>query len=144
MPIFIAQDGCDAWVNRDLFRWDEHNQADPVSGAPPDAFSPLGQHWGNPLYNWDAHRKTGFKWWIERLKGELALADFVRIDHFRGFCAAWKFQNQQGEMPAKANGKKVRTESSSQQSRTPLDIFQILAEDLGVITPDVDELREDF
>ena len=52
MPIFIAQDGCDAWVNRELFRWDEHNQADPVSGAPPDAFSPMGQHWGNPLYNW--------------------------------------------------------------------------------------------
>ena len=144
MPIFIAQDGCDAWVNRELFRWDEHNQADPVSGAPPDAFSPMGQHWGNPLYNWEAHRKTGFKWWIDRLKGELALADYVRIDHFRGFCAAW-------EIPKSAAGDARQGEWKDSPGRElftavkdALGHLPFLAEDLGVITPDVDELREDF
>ena len=144
MPIFIAQDGCDAWVNRELFRWDKHNQADPVSGAPPDAFSPMGQHWGNPLYNWEAHRQTGFKWWIDRLKGELALADFVRIDHFRGFCAAW-------EIPKSAAGDARQGEWKESPGRElftavkdALGDLPFLAEDLGVITPDVDELREDF
>lgn len=144
MPIFVAQDGCDAWVNRSLFRWNEDRIADPVSGAPPDDFSPMGQHWGNPLYNWPEHKKSNFQWWISRLKGELKLADFVRIDHFRGFCAAW-------EIPLSANGDARLGEWVSspghelfQAALDQLGTLPFLAEDLGVITPDVDELRLSF
>lgn len=144
MPIFISADGVDSWVNRKLFRWGDNNQPNPVSGAPPDVFSPLGQHWGNPLYNWKEHKKTNFSWWIERLAGELRMADYVRIDHFRGFCEAW-------EIPLSANGD-ARQGSwgpalGDELFKAVLDNFgelPFVAEDLGVITPDVDELREKY
>jgi 4-alpha-glucanotransferase len=144
MPIFISADGVDSWVNRKLFKWGDNNQPSPMSGAPPDIFSPLGQHWGNPLYNWPEHKKTNFEWWIKRLAGELCLTDYIRIDHFRGFCEAW-------EIPRSADGD-ARQGSwgpalGDELFQTFLDNFgelPFVAEDLGVITPDVDELREKY
>jgi 4-alpha-glucanotransferase len=144
MPIFISADGVDTWTNKKLFRWGEDNYPNPVAGAPPDAFSPTGQHWGNPLYNWKEHRKDKFQWWIKRFEGELRLTDYIRIDHFRGFCQAW-------EIPTSANGdarQGVWGEAMGKELfNTVLEHFEdlpFLAEDLGVITPDVDQLREQY
>ena len=144
MPIFVAADGCDAWTHRHLFRWDKNGNADPLAGAPPDAFSDMGQHWGNPLYNWKEHKKENFAWWIRRIRAELELSDFVRIDHFRGFCAAW-------EIPRSANGDARKGAWGPSPGRELFEALQnewpelpFVAEDLGVITPDVDALRIDF
>ena len=144
MPIFVAADGCDAWTDRNLFRWNKDGQPDPLAGAPPDAFTEMGQHWGNPLYNWDIHEQENFSWWKKRIEAELVFADFVRIDHFRGFCAAW-------EIPRTAKGDARQGAWGPAKGR---ELFEFLAkhwnplpfvaEDLGVITEDVDQLRQDF
>ena len=142
MPIFIANDGCEVWTRPELFRLNEEGWPDPEAGAPPDVFSPLGQCWGNPHYDWKTHRKEKFQWWIERLKGEIVLADLVRIDHFRGFCAAWEIpksamgDGRQGEW-GKTPGKELFRFVQKELGKLPF-----IAEDLGLITPDVDELRE--
>ena len=119
MPIFIAQDGCDAWVNRELFRWDEHNQADPVSGAPPDAFSPMGQHWGNPLYNWEAHRKQALNGGFDRLKGELAGGIMSKLITSVDFVQPGRFPNLLLGMQDRENGRIAQDESCSLRSKTP-------------------------
>ena len=144
MPIFVAANGADTWVDRDLFRWNEKWEADPVSGAPPDAFSKDGQHWGNPLYNWPKHLKNKFSWWEKRIAHELKLADWVRIDHFRGFCAAW-------EIPRSANGDAKQGQWGPAQGaklfahlKSTFPELQLFAEDLGIITDDVHELREKY
>ena len=90
IPIFVAGDSSDAWSNRKLLRIDEEGQQEASSGVPPDAFSADGQLWGNPLYRWSEHQRTGFKWWIERFRTNLSLFDIVRVDHFRGFEACWE------------------------------------------------------
>ena len=144
MPIFISGDSCETWTQRKLFRWDKTWNPDPVTGAPPDAFTEMGQCWGSPHYNWKAHQETNFKWWVDRLKGELELTDWVRIDHFRGFCAAWEIpksaegdarQGKWGPAPGKELFEEVRNQ---------LGDLPFIAEDLGVITPDVDELRDNL
>lgn len=144
MPIFIGNDGCEVWTRPDLFRLNKDGWPDPEAGAPPDMFSPLGQCWGNPHYNWKTHRKEKFKWWIERLRGEILLADWVRIDHFRGFCAAWEIpksamgDGRQGKW-GKTPGKEIfRTVKKA------LGDLPFIAEDLGEITPDVDAFREEL
>ena len=144
MPIFVAADGCDAWTHRHLFRWNKKGEADPLAGAPPDAFSDMGQHWGNPLYNWKEHKKENFAWWIRRIEAELVLSDWIRIDHFRGFCAAWEIPRS-----AKGDARKGSWGPSPGKAlfsalRKKLGTLPFVAEDLGVITPDVDELRESF
>ena len=144
MPIFIAADGCDTWTHRHLFRWDKDGHADPLSGAPPDAFSDKGQHWGNPMYKWSEHKAEHFAWWIRRIKAELEMSSWVRIDHFRGFCAAWEIpRSAQGDARKGAWGPSPGRELFSALKKE-LGTLPFVAEDLGVITPDVDELREEF
>lgn len=143
IPIFVASDSCDVWSNRELFLLDKEGAPTLVAGVPPDYFSKTGQLWGNPLYDWEAMEKNGFKWWIERIRGTLKLVDIIRVDHFRGFEAFWQVPagNQTAEEGSwvKARGAKLFAEV-----RKELGSLPILAEDLGFITPAVDELRDRF
>jgi 4-alpha-glucanotransferase len=114
-----------------------------VAGVPPDYFSATGQRWGNPLYDWPAMQRAGFAWWIERLRHELARADLVRIDHFRGFAACWEIDAAE---PTAVNGRWVPAPGRDlfNAVRAALGTIPLIAEDLGVITPDVEVLRDDF
>ncbi len=143
LPIFVAYDSADVWAHPELFQLDAARQPTVVAGVPPDYFAATGQLWGNPLYDWDALRQTGFAWWIERLRAALRLVDVVRLDHFRGFQAYW-------EVPAGAAtavggrwmagpGAELLTHLEGALGGLPL-----IAEDLGFITPEVDALRERF
>ncbi|GGJ30427.1 4-alpha-glucanotransferase [Deinococcus roseus] len=143
IPIFVAMDSADAWANPDQFYFDDLGQPTVVAGVPPDYFSETGQLWGNPLYRWDVMQAQGFQWWIERIKGCLKLYDLVRIDHFRGFEAYWEIQypaeNAIDGQWVKAPGKEL--------FKTILDALgeiPIIAEDLGVITEEVEDLRDSF
>lgn len=143
MPIYVASDSSDAWANTEMFMFDEDRKPVKVAGVPPDYFSVTGQLWGNPLYNWDKLKETNFKWWIDRCKAGLKLFDFLRVDHFRGFTGFWAVPFEEktaikGEwLPA--CGYELFTEIKNQ-----LGVLPILAEDLGVITSDVEKLRDDF
>ncbi len=142
IPIFVAGDSSDAWSHRELLQIDEEGEQEASSGVPPDAFSADGQLWGNPLYRWSEHIRTGFKWWIDRFKKNLELFDIVRVDHFRGFEACWEVPK--GETTAK-NGKWVKSPGQElfDALRAALgNDLPIIAEDLGVITPEVEALRK--
>jgi 4-alpha-glucanotransferase len=140
MPIYIALDSADAWAHPELLRIDRDGRPSHVAGVPPDYFSADGQLWGNPLYDWDYHASTGYQWWIERLRHTAAMADLVRIDHFRGFQAYWA-------IPADAaTARDGRWEPGPGSALfdaidAALGALPIVAEDLGVITPAVDALR---
>ncbi len=143
LPIFVAHHSADCWARPDLYQLDQQGLPEVVAGVPPDFFSPTGQRWGNPLYRWEVFEKEGFAWWIARLKRQLALADVVRIDHFRGFAGYWEISAacptaQQGHWVA-APGKALFTAIQNVLGPIP-----IIAEDLGVITPDVTQLRDAF
>lgn len=143
MPFVIALDSSDVWSNPELFLLDERLNPTFVAGVPPDYFSATGQLWGNPLYDWEYHQKTNFKWWVSRLGAILELVDMVRLDHFRGFAAAWHipYGNTtaiEGEW-IKGPAIELFTELKKQFPTLP-----IIAEDLGVITEDVEELRDGF
>jgi 4-alpha-glucanotransferase len=143
LPIFVAHDSSDVWSNRELFKLDDEGQPTVVAGVPPDYFSETGQLWGNPLYDWERLRATEFKWWIDRVRWSLELFDMVRIDHFRGFVACWEIPA--GERTAQ-NGRWVETpgrELFSSLKKTLGDL-PIIAENLGVITPEVENLRAEF
>lgn len=147
LPIFVSGTGCDTWVHRELFRWRRTAEGDwrpdPIAGVPPDYFSPMGQCWGNPLYAWEQHAADGFAWWTARFRRTFELVDAVRVDHFRGFAAAWEIPAEVGDArqgewrpgPGRALFDAVRAE---------LGELPIVAEDLGVITPDVEALRDDL
>jgi len=141
MPIYIALDSSDAWANRDILQLDEEGRPSHVAGVPPDYFSADGQLWGNPLYDWENHRRTGYRWWIDRLRASAELADLVRIDHFRGFEAYWS-------VSADSATARVGTwepgpgDALFDAMEEALGDLPIVAEDLGVITPEVDALRE--
>jgi 4-alpha-glucanotransferase len=143
IPIFVAHDSADVWTNPDQFKLNDDGSPIVVAGVPPDYFSATGQLWGNPLYNWDRMRADGFKWWIERVRATLAMFDIARIDHFRGFAACWEIPG--GDKTAErgrwveAPGRELFT-----AIRAALGQLPIIAEDLGVITPDVESLRDDF
>jgi 4-alpha-glucanotransferase len=143
IPIFVAHDSADVWTNPDQFKLNEDGSPIVVAGVPPDYFSSTGQLWGNPLYNWDQMHADGFKWWIERVHATLQTVDIVRIDHFRGFVACWEIPG--GDTTAErgrwveAPGRELFT-----AIREALGELPIIAEDLGVITPDVEALRDDF
>lgn len=143
IPIYVAHDCSDVWRQRDLFCLDENGNPTQVAGVPPDYFSATGQLWGNPIYRWDEMARTGYKWWIERCKSILQLVDFVRLDHFRGFEAYW-------EVPAghktAAKGKWIKGpgEGLFNALTKSLGELPILAENLGMITPPVEALREQF
>jgi 4-alpha-glucanotransferase len=143
IPIFVAYDSADVWVNPHLFHLDERGRPLVVAGVPPDYFSETGQLWGTPLYNWEVTAFHGFNWWVERMKSALFLYDRVRIDHFRGFEAYW-------EVPATektaVNGRWVKGpgEALFNALIDSLGPLPVIAEDLGVITPDVEALRDRF
>jgi len=143
IPIFVAHDSADVWAHPDLFKLDERGRPRFVAGVPPDYFSRTGQLWGNPIYDWDRMREDGFKWWIERARAMLSLVDIIRIDHFRGFAAYWEIPG--GDKTAE-RGQWVLAPGRElfQAIKSELGTLPIIAEDLGFITPDVIELRDEF
>jgi 4-alpha-glucanotransferase len=143
IPIFVAYDSADVWVNRHLFKLNATGSPRVVAGVPPDYFSATGQLWGNPLYDWDARKAEVVAWWIERIRATLRLVDIVRIDHFRGFAASWEIPA--GDQTA-VRGRWVAAPGADLFAAVnrALGDPPIIAEDLGVITPDVDELRDRF
>lgn len=143
VPIFVASDSADVWANPKMFLLDAAMRPKVVAGVPPDYFSPTGQLWGNPLYDWKAMRQTGFAWWIERMRSTLKMVDLIRLDHFRGFCAAWHIPY--GEATA-VNGRWVEGPGAELFNflLKELQDLPLIAEDLGEITPDVHELRDRF
>jgi 4-alpha-glucanotransferase len=143
IPLYISLDSADAWANPDLFEFDEQRNPLRVGGVPPDYFSETGQLWGNPLYRWDALKATGYRWWIDRMRTNLFLYDIIRIDHFRGFAAYWAVPF--GDKTA-INGEWVPCDGKDffNALKNEFGVLPIIAEDLGVITPDVEELRDGF
>jgi 4-alpha-glucanotransferase len=143
IPIFVAYDSSDVWGHPDLFHLDENGKPTVVAGVPPDYFSPTGQLWGNPLYKWEVHRASGYAWWLERMQASLRLVDILRIDHFRGFAGYWEIP---AGKPTAEIGRWVKGpgEDFFNAVQAKLGNLPILAEDLGVITPDVVILRDRF
>jgi 4-alpha-glucanotransferase len=143
IPIFVAHDSADVWTNQAQFKLNEDGNPTVVAGVPPDYFSATGQHWGNPLYNWERMTADGFGWWIQRIHTALETFDLARMDHFRGFAAAWEIP---GEDTTAERGRWVEAPGRELFTavRDELGELPIIAEDLGVITPDVERLRDDF
>jgi 4-alpha-glucanotransferase len=144
IPIYVAHDSADVWSHPEIFCLDEETgEAALMAGVPPDYFSATGQLWGNPVYDWEALEKTNFAWWIDRVKGILEYVDLVRIDHFRGFEAFWAVP--QGETTAeKGEWLEAPGEKFFDLVFEKLGKLPIVAEDLGVITPEVEALRDKF
>jgi 4-alpha-glucanotransferase len=143
LPFFVSPDSGDVWANPELFLLDEQRRPRFVAGVPPDYFSAQGQLWGNPVYNWDALRSTGYRWSIDRLRALLCHVDLIRLDHFRGFAAAWHVPAgaQTAESGQWAPGPGA---GFLQAVRAELGGLPFIAEDLGIITSDVRELRDEF
>jgi 4-alpha-glucanotransferase len=143
MPIFIAYDSADLWANKELFTVDDKGNLETVAGVPPDYFSATGQLWGNPLYRWKEMEKDDFLWMRNRFSQLFTMVDIVRIDHFRGFEAFWEIP---GDAPTAETGKWVKAPGHKlfKSIKKHLGDVPILAEDLGVITPAVEKLRDDF
>jgi 4-alpha-glucanotransferase len=144
IPIYVAHDSSDVWANPNIFCLDEET-GEPalMAGVPPDYFSATGQLWGNPVYNWEELEKQDFQWWLGRFQAMLDYVDVIRIDHFRGFEAYWAVE--QGEETA-VNGEwlKAPGEELFETIKQKLGVLPVLAEDLGVITPEVEALRDNF
>ena len=141
VPIYVAHDSADVWANRSLFKLDERGGLLAQAGVPPDYFSATGQLWGNPIYDWEALRASGYDWWIRRMRSAFAHFDLIRIDHFRGFEAYWEVPA--GESTA-INGEWVKGPGADlfDAIARALGPLPIVAENLGVITPEVEALRE--
>ncbi len=143
IPIYVAHDSADVWAGREFFQLDAQANPTQVAGVPPDYFSATGQLWGNPIYNWERLKATSYRWWIERFRAALRLYDIVRIDHFRGFEAHW-------EVPATdktaENGRWIKGPGAELFSvlQAQLGDLPIIAENLGVITPEVEQIRRQF
>jgi len=140
IAIFVNMDSADVWVHPELFELDERLQPVRVAGVPPDYFSATGQRWGNPLYRWDALEQHGYDWWIARVARARELYDIVRLDHFRGFEAYWSIPASE---PTAVNGAWVKGPGVAlfRAMERALGPLPLVAEDLGVITPEVDALR---
>ena len=145
LPIFVAHDSADVWARRELFRLDADGQPTVVAGVPPDYFSTTGQLWGNPHYRWDVLERTGYAWWIARFRAVLALVDRLRIDHFRGFEASWEVH---GGATTAVRGQWAKGPGASLfaavRSALGTDRLPFVAENLGIITPEVEALRDAF
>ncbi len=143
LPFFVSPDSSDVWANPELFLLDEEHRPRFVAGVPPDYFSAQGQLWGNPVFNWDALRSTGYRWCIERLRALLAHVDVIRLDHFRGFAAAWHVP---AGSPTAQSGQWVPGPGASffQAVQSEFGTLPFIAEDLGLITPGVHTLRDQF
>jgi 4-alpha-glucanotransferase len=141
VPIFVAFDSADFWANRELFKVDAAGIPTVVAGVPPDYFSPTGQLWGNPVYDWARMKRDGFRWWIDRARAALRTVDLVRLDHFRGFVASWEVAagEQTAERGAWAPAPGAELLQALNQA---LGGLPFIAEDLGLITPDVVALRD--
>lgn len=143
IPIFAAHDSADVWTNQDMFQLNERGEPTVVAGVPPDYFSETGQRWGNPLYRWDEFKRQGYDWWVRRLRRAFEIFDIVRIDHFRGFEGYW-------EIPADAedarHGRWVAGPGAAffHHMQSVLGDLPVIAEDLGVITPPVEALRDEL
>ena len=142
IPIFVASDSADSWANSKMFLFNKYKKPTKLSGAPPDMFSKDGQYWGNPLYDWEYMEKTGYRWWLERVKSSFRMYDTIRIDHFRGFESFWTVRY------GRKTARKGRWEKGpgmklfGRINRTLGDL-PIIAEDLGFLTPKVRKLLKD-
>jgi 4-alpha-glucanotransferase len=143
MPIFIDLDSAEVWSHPEMFYLDESGRPTVVAGVPPDYFSKTGQLWGNPLYRWDVMARDGYAWWIERFRATCDLVSIIRLDHFRGFEKYWEVP---GTDTTAINGRWVPGPGAElfQAVQNALGTLRIIAEDLGMITPEVDALREQF
>lgn len=143
IPIFVSYDSSDVWAHRDVFKLDNSGAMSVVTGVPPDYFSETGQRWGNPHYNWKYLKKTDFQWWVDRMRTQIELFDIIRIDHFRGLEAAWEIPADEDTaingLWVKAPGKALLNAIYTELGEIPL-----VAEDLGIITPEVETLRDEF
>ncbi len=154
VPIFVAMDSADVWSHPELFFLDQNCMPSVVAGVPPDYFSSTGQLWGNPLYRWEVHKASGYAWWLERMRANLAWVDIVRMDHFRGYAKYWEIPagNPTAEVgrwvlgPGKDFFSQILAGLSGSGDRSIFDTEDppIIAEDLGFITPDVTSLRDEF
>lgn len=144
IPIFVSLDSADVWAHKNLFQLDEDGYPVVVAGVPPDYFSETGQLWGNPLYNWEEHEREGYRWWIERIRRQLQVVDYIRIDHFRGFDSYWAVPyGAENAVHGKwMEGPKEKLFLAIQKEIG--EKLPIWAEDLGVITEDVEKLRDTF
>ncbi|MGH8550368.1 MAG: 4-alpha-glucanotransferase [Methylococcales bacterium] len=143
MPIFVAEDSADVWAHQEYFDLNDQGRPRVVAGVPPDYFSATGQRWGNPHYHWTRLKQNGFDWWIDRIRTQLALFDWIRIDHFRGFEACWEIPATE---PTASSGRWVKAPGDAllakiQESFDPLPL---IAEDLGIVTPEVEQLRDQY
>ena len=143
IPIFVSYDSSDVWANRKVFKLNKSGEMSVVAGVPPDYFSETGQRWGNPHYDWKYLNKTGFAWWIERMETQLEQFDILRIDHFRGLEAAWEIPANE---PTAQNGEWVKAPGSAllKAIKAKLGVIPLVAEDLGIITAEVEALRDEF
>ena len=143
LPIYVALDSADVWVHRELFELNDDGHPRVVAGVPPDYFSATGQLWGNPIYRWEQHAETCYRWWTARFRRALELLDMIRLDHFRGFEAYYEIPA--GELTA-VNGSWVKGPGAAffEAIAAALGELPIVAENLGVITPEVEALRKQF
>ena len=143
LPIFVSADSADVWANPHLFQLDRRRRPKAVAGVPPDYFSKTGQRWGNPLYDWEAMKRDSYAWWVARLRAALTQADLVRIDHVRGFEAYWRIP---ASRPTAERGRWVKVPGVElfETVRGKLGGLPFIAEDLGLITPEVEALRDRF
>lgn len=143
IPIYVAMDSSDTWCSPELFQFDDNKTPLVVGGCPPDYFSETGQLWGNPIYNYKKMAEDGFAWWINRIRSSLALYDLIRVDHFRGFAGYWSIPYG---APTAVTGQWVDGPGKAlfEAIKNALGDIPIIAEDLGLITPDVIELRDHF
>ena len=143
LPIYVAHDSADVWANRECFMLDDDGHKLVQAGVPPDYFSATGQCWGNPIYNWDALRETGYAWWVRRMRAAFQMFDSVRLDHFRGFEAYWEVP---GDAVTAEKGSWVKGPGAELFTaiEVALGKLPIVAENLGLITPEVEGLREQF
>jgi len=143
MPLYVSGDSADVWAQREYFRLDERGQPEVVAGVPPDYFSDTGQRWGNPHYDWRGMQADGFRWWVERMRSQLEAFDLIRIDHFRGLEAFWEIP---AEEETAIHGRWVQAPGQELLStlRSTFESLPLVAEDLGIITPEVEALRDAF
>jgi 4-alpha-glucanotransferase len=143
LPIYVAHDSADVWANRECFKLDAAGHKLVQAGVPPDYFSATGQCWGNPIYNWDALQQTNYAWWVRRMRAAFQMFDSVRLDHFRGFEAYWEVP---GDAVTAEKGQWVKGPGAAlfHAIQTALGDLPIVAENLGLITPEVEALREEF
>jgi 4-alpha-glucanotransferase len=143
MPLFVAHDSADVWANPDRFLLDDQGRVEVVAGVPPDYYSATGQRWGNPHYNWEVMQATNFDWWLQRMDYHLEMFDLVRIDHFRGLEASWVI-NAACDTAVDGHWEKMPGDELLAAIRAHAGHLPIVAEDLGIITPEVTALRRKY